>query len=167
MELRRLTSALAFAVAVAAAPAAFAADNAEDFYKKAAAANQFEIETGRIAADNAVSPAVKQFAQKLVDAHTSARAELEAQAKVAGLNVAAPVLNDDQLKDIDNLRRASAQDLEKDFIELQQDAHQDAVDLFQNYAENGDNATLKAFAAKMIPDLRTHLAEAEQLDRAR
>ena len=128
MDLRQWTSALAFAIAVGAAPAAFSADNA-------------------------VSPAVKQFAQKLVDAHTSARTELEAQAKVAGLNVVAPVLTDDQLKDIDNLRRASPQDLEKDFINLQQDAHEDAVDLFRNYAENGDNATLKAFAAKMVPDL--------------
>lgn len=167
MMLRQLTSAFAFATVIAVAPAAFAAEKAQDFFTKAAAANQYEIETGKIAADKAVSPAVKEYAQKLVADYTKAKAELEAQAKVAGVNVMAPVLHNDQLKDIDNLIRANAQDLEKDFIKLQKDAHEDTIAMFKDYAKDGDNATLKTFAAKMVPDLENHLAQVEQLDKAR
>lgn len=167
MMLRQLTSAFAFATVIAVAPAAFAAEKAQDFFTKAAAASQYEIETAKIAADKAVSPAVKEYARKLVADHTKAKAELEAQAKVAGVNVMAPVLDNDQLKDIDNLIRANAQDLEKDFIKLQKDAHEDAIAMFKDYAKDGDNATLKTFAAKMVPDLENHLAQVEQLDKAR
>lgn len=167
MLLRQLTFALGFATAIAVAPAAFGAEKAQDFVAKAAAANQYEIETAKIAADKAVSPAVKEYARKLVTDHTRAKAELEAQAKVAGVNMIAPVLDNDQLKDIDNLMRANAQDLERDFIKMQKDAHQEAVELFRDYAKEGDNATLKTFAAKMVPDLENHLAQVEQLERAR
>jgi putative membrane protein len=167
MMSRHLTSAFALATVLAVAPAAFAAEKADDFYKKAAAANQYEIETAKIAADKAVSPAVKEYARMMVNDHTKAKAELEAQAKVAGVNTMAPVLDNGQLKDIDNLIRANAQDLERDFVKLQKDAHQDTVKLFQDYAKDGDNATLKTFAARMVPDLQNHLAQAEQLEKAR
>jgi len=39
--------------------------------------------------------------------------------------------------------------------------------MFKDYAKDGDNATLKTFAAKMVPDLENHLAQVEQLDKAR
>ena len=46
---------------------------------------------------------------------------------------------------------------------MQLAAHKDAVSLFERYAKGGDNATLKAFAAKTLPHLREHLKMAEDL----
>jgi putative membrane protein len=42
-------------------------------------------------------------------------------------------------------------------------AHQNAVTLFQNYATNGDNPTLRATAAQALPKLQQHLAMAQSL----
>jgi putative membrane protein len=167
MVLRHWTSAIAMAAVLAAAPAAFAAEKAADFITKAAAANQYEIESAKIAMDKAVSPAVKDYAKKLIDDHTKAKAEMEAQVKAAGLTMTAPVLENKQLANIDNLIKANAQDLEKDFIKYQKDAHKDTIDMFKDYAKDGDNPTLKQFAAKMVPDLEGHLAQVEKLEAAR
>ena len=45
---------------------------------------------------------------------------------------------------------------------MQVDAHKDAVNLFERYAKGGDNADLKAWAAKTLPALQAHLKMAEE-----
>ena len=167
MVLRHWTFVIALTAALAFAPAAFAAEKAADFITKAAANAQYEIETAKIAAEKAISPAVKEYAKALVADHTKARAELETQVKAAGLAMEKPVLENRQLANIDTLVKANAQDLEKNFIKMQKDAHKDAVNLYKDYAKDGDNLTLKLFAAKMVPDLEGHLATAERLENAR
>jgi len=42
-------------------------------------------------------------------------------------------------------------------------AHEQTIELFRNYAEQGDNADLKAFAQSTLPKLEQHLQEAKQL----
>ena len=46
---------------------------------------------------------------------------------------------------------------------MQVSAHKDAVSLFERYTKSGNNADLKAFAAKTLPHLRDHLKMAEDL----
>jgi putative membrane protein len=46
---------------------------------------------------------------------------------------------------------------------MQVDAHENAVSLFERYAKGGDNAELKAFAAKQLPHLQEHLRMAKDL----
>jgi putative membrane protein len=53
----------------------------------------------------------------------------------------------------------------EEYIDQQVDAHEDAVDLFGRYAEEGENAQLKAWAAKTLPDLQHHLKMAQDLDK--
>ena len=48
-------------------------------------------------------------------------------------------------------------------LQLYTDAHKQAVCLFQKYADRGDNAALKAFAAKTLPVIKTHLEDAKKL----
>jgi putative membrane protein len=48
---------------------------------------------------------------------------------------------------------------------MQVSAHKDAVSLFERYAKGGENADLKAFAAKTLPHLREHLKMAQDLNR--
>jgi putative membrane protein len=67
---------------------------------------------------------------------------------------------------IDNLKQASAQDFDKVFINQQVAAHEEALTLHRTYAENGDNAALKAFAAKTAPIIQAHHQRAEQLQQA-
>jgi putative membrane protein len=45
----------------------------------------------------------------------------------------------------------------------QVDAHKDAVDLFERYAESGDNPDLKSWAGQTLPALKHHLEMAQNL----
>ncbi|MGT2466424.1 DUF4142 domain-containing protein [Mesorhizobium atlanticum] len=46
---------------------------------------------------------------------------------------------------------------------MQQDAHADAVKLFQDYAADGDNADLKTFAQQTLPTLKMHQEMVEKI----
>ncbi|TGV69003.1 DUF4142 domain-containing protein, partial [Mesorhizobium sp. M00.F.Ca.ET.158.01.1.1] len=57
--------------------------------------------------------------------------------------------------DIDALQ--SAKDpVDKSYVQMQRDAHADAVKLFDGYAKDGDNAQLKTFAQQTLPTLKMH-----------
>jgi putative membrane protein len=60
----------------------------KDFVKDIATASTAEVELGRIAADRASNPEVKQFAQKMVDDHTKANDELASLASQHSIQVA-------------------------------------------------------------------------------
>ena len=162
--LRLWSSVAVIAVALAVSAPAFAVEKTEDFIKKTAAANLFEVEHSKVAAQKAVSPAVKTFAAKMVADHTKAKADFEATLKTANRAYTPAQLENDQLKKIDDLVKANLADLEKDYLKAQKDAHQDVVGMFKDYAKDGENAQLKAWASKMLPDLEAHLAEVDKLD---
>ena len=66
---------------------------------------------------------------------------------------------------IDKLKGLSGAEFKKAYDGMQVSAHMDAVALFERYAKSGDNADLKAFAAKTLPHLQMHLKMAQDLDR--
>src|SRR3954468_13168380 len=61
-----------------------------EYVKKSAVSDQFEIEAGKLALQKAQDPAVKSFAQKMVDEHTRASEKLKQAAVSAKLNAAPP-----------------------------------------------------------------------------
>ena len=52
---------------------------------------------------------------------------------------------------------------DRGFIEAQVKAHQEAITLFEQQAQNGADADIKAFAQKQLPGLRNHLKQAQDL----
>ena len=42
--------------------------------------------------------------------------------------------------------------------------HKDAIDLFENATEGNNDPDVKSWASGMLPDLRTHLAQAQACD---
>ena len=68
---------------------------------------------------------------------------------------------------LDQLRKASGDEFDRLYVTIQVQAHQEAVSLFQNYAQNGDNQQLKQWAQKTLPDLQNHLQEAQKLPGAK
>jgi len=72
-------------------------------------------------------------------------------------------LDDKHQKMLDDLRAKNGKDFDQAYDRAQQQTHQEAVDLFQKYADGGDNADLKEWAAKTLPHLKEHLAMAEKL----
>ena len=58
---------------------------------------------------------------------------------------------------------ASAKDFDRVYLDQHQAAHKEALTLMQGYGDNGDNAELKAAAAKAAPKVQAHLDRVRQL----
>lgn len=170
-----LTLALALAASTAMAQSATettginsalgVAPKTEDFVMQVSASDLFEIESSKLALTKG-DEATKAFAQQMVTEHEKTSSELKAL--LSGGNVKgtpATALTDDRKEEIDDLAKLDGAEFNEEYIDDQVDAHEDAVDLFKRYAEGGDNAELKAWAAKTLPALQHHLEMAQGLDK--
>ncbi|MFT3859035.1 MAG: DUF4142 domain-containing protein [Aquabacterium sp.] len=133
------------------------------FLKDAAEAGLAEVEAGKTAAGKATNPDVKAFAQKLVDDHTKAHAELATLA--ANKNVKLPT--DPSMVDKAKLKvlaMREAASFDKHFIKtMGVEAHEDAIKRFEKEIRDGKDADVKAFASKILPALQEHLQMAKDL----
>lgn len=75
-------------LALAATPLAWADLSPQDFVDKASAAGIAEIETARMALEQATSAEVKRFAERMIKDHTAANEELKQLAARKQLEVA-------------------------------------------------------------------------------
>jgi len=136
----------------------------EDFVKEVSMSDIFEIESSKLALQKG-NAATKAFAQQMIDAHEKTTAELKGL--IDGGKVTAPAatgMSDAQKKSFDELKDLSGKEFDDAYQDDQEDAHEDAVDVFKRYASEGENADLKGWAAKTLPALEHHLKMAEDLD---
>jgi putative membrane protein len=134
------------------------------FVRKAAMSDMYEVEAGKIASEKGQSDAVKQFGKHMVEAHSKTTEELKAIVQAEKLNVESPDKLDDKHQGmIDDLNNAKPEDFDKTYAEQQVKAHKKAVKLFDGYAEDGENAAVKQFAANTLPTIKRHLEEAKKL----
>ena len=144
--------------------AACGAPSAPEFVQTAAMSDMYEVEAGKIAAARGKSDAVKQFGQHMVEAHAQTTAELKGIIQAVNLDVQLPAKLDEKHQHmIDDLNAAHEGEFDKTYAKQQVGAHEKAEELFEKYAQKGDNATLKAFAAKTLPVIKQHLETAEKL----
>jgi putative membrane protein len=102
----------------------------------------------------------------MVTDHEKTTAELKAlivSGKVQGNPVA--TLTEDYKEEVDELAKLEGDEFSDEYVDDQVEAHEDAVDLFKRYAEGGENADLKAWAAKTLPALEHHYKMAQDLDK--
>lgn len=138
----------------------------EKFIEKAVIGTQFEIESSQLALERSTNPDTRAFAKQIVDDHTKAAAELD-KALVAGKIDAALKpggLDRKHLKLLEELQKEDAKDFDEEYAEAQKKVHDDAVDLFEDYAKDGDNAALQTFASSMLPTLKAHEEKAKTLE---
>jgi len=141
MHTRSKVAVAATALGLAVAPAAATGQQAgpplaeQTFFTAAAASNQFEIQTGRIAADRARQTCVRRFARDLVRDHTRQQAELRTVAAARGVTLpATPPFTAAQTRDLNRVRRASSRAIDDRFLRIQLAAHVTAIRLFQSAA---------------------------------
>jgi putative membrane protein len=136
----------------------------EDFVKEVSMSDMFEIESSKLALQKG-NAATKAFAQQMVDAHQKTTSELKALLDSGKVKAqAATGMSDAQKSSFDELKNLSGKEFDDAYQDDQEDAHEDAVDVFKRYASEGDNPDLKAWAAKTVPALEHHLKMAEELD---
>jgi putative membrane protein len=137
------------------APAIAAQMSAEEFVTMASAANRFEIESSELALQKGQNGQVKSFAQHMIDDHTAAGQKMKQVASEAGLSPP-DKLDDRHQALMDQLSAASGNEFDTLYVKMQVQAHEEAVNLFGNYAKAGDDAALRSFAEQTLPKLEEH-----------
>lgn len=137
---------------------------APDFVTKAAASDMFEIEVARLALKRSTNAEVKKFAQTMIDAHTKSTAALKKAITDSGQALTLPTALPTDLQDkVSDLTKVAAVAFDKNYMDNQVDAHQNALNVMQRYAEDGDVAAIKAFAAATAPVVQQHYDMARTL----
>src|SRR5262249_16836531 len=139
------------------------ATSPQDFVQKVAMSNLYEVQAAKaVLTKPGIDAKVKDFAQKMVTAHTDATKELKTTATAENLTVPTSLDADHQTM-IDQIKAATGTGAGKVYIDQQVDAHQQALSLLQSYASSGDDAKLKQVAQNMTPTVQEHLNDAKSL----
>jgi len=133
-----------------------------NFIMDAAMGGLMEVELGRVAAQQGMNEAVKQFGQRMVDDHSQANSELMSLASSKGITLPAE-LDQKHRAEVTKLSGMSGADFDREYTKLMVSDHRKDVSEFENQSTRGTDADLKAFATKTLPTLQEHLRLAEAL----
>jgi putative membrane protein len=133
------------------------------FAMTAAMGGMAEVEMSRLALTKASSDAVKQYAQKMIDDHTAANAELMQIASAKGITL--PTAPDAKMRAMmSRMEKLSGADFDREYVMMAgHKDHQKMEKLFRDESMKGRDADLKAFAAKTLPVVQQHLQMARDL----
>ena len=135
------------------------ATKADSFMMRTAQLQMLEITSSQAAREKSSNEEVRRFARATIDVHRRTNEDLKMIA--ASKNVALPTaVNSKQQSMIDVLNRSAMEtEFDREYMKIQIKAHKDAVKLFQKQANDTDaeDADTKAFAAKHLPILQSHL----------
>jgi len=137
--------------------------DAAGYISKAGAGDLWEIESSRALLAKSTNADVKAFAQMMIDDHGKSTAKVKAAATAAKIDVAAPKLDVDQQKMLDEIKAADAAGIDAIFLAHQATAHDAALALHKDYAASGDTPALKTAAAEILPVVEAHRAELTKL----
>ena len=136
-------------------------DEAAEFAVEAADLGLLEVQLSTLALTKASSPQVKQFAQMMVDDHTKANNELKTLAQTKNISLPT-VLSDASQRKFDNLNEKTGAEFDKEYMDAMVKDHKEAIDEFEDEAEDGKDAEIKSWAAGKLTALRHHLETAEK-----
>ena len=133
-----------------------------NFIMEAAMGGLLEVELGRVAAQQGMSEAVKQFGQRMVDDHSKANTELMSLASSKGITLPTE-LDEKHREHVTKLSAMSGADFDRAYTREMLTDHRKDVSEFEKQSMRGTDADLKAFATKTLPTLQEHLRLAEAL----
>ncbi len=144
----------------------FAADldrSDKSFVKNAYQDGLAEVKAGQMALGKTTNADVKTFAQQMVTDHTTANTDLKTVAdgkKVEDMPSEPSMVAKGKAKLLD---AKSGGDFDKAYVDDMVSDHKKAVAAFEKEASEGKDTDVKAFAAKTLPTLKSHLSMAEDL----
>jgi putative membrane protein len=132
----------------------------QDFVNKAIESNRFDVRAARIAAWKG---AHENYARR--DVHdTKVMDDLKMMVNTGKVNAKIPdALDSDRHAKLDELGRLWGQSFEDAYNRDQRESYRNEIGLFKQYAQNGDNPALRQWATKMLPELESHLINAQML----
>lgn len=132
------------------------------FITDAASSDLFEIQSSQWALQQqSADPELARIAQMMVEDHTKASQDLRSIAQRKGITVPQRMSENHQQM-YDRLRSASGSQVATQYRQMQLQAHQEGVALFQRASQNLTDAELRQFAQRTLPVLREHLNHVQQ-----
>ena len=128
----------------------------EDFVANAAKGGKMEVDLGRLALRNGRSLAVKRFGQRMVSDHTRAGNELKRLAMRKKITLPT-AMDAEAQEEMDRLSKLHGAKFDRAYMDLMVADHEKDVGEFQTEAGSGADKDIKAFAARTLPTLQTHL----------
>jgi predicted outer membrane protein len=130
------------------------------FVQAASSAGSTEIDAAKLAGKQSQDKDVKNFAHHMMVDHT----KLAMQLKMAAPHgVSVPMSNADPSA-LESLKALHGKEFDTAYIQkLGVQGHQEAVEVFQKEAQEGQNARLKQAAQKALPTIEQHLKMAQDL----
>lgn len=136
-----------------------------DFIEDAAKGGMFEVQSGQLAQQKASDPAVKEFANRLVQDHTKANDELKQIAQTK--NVTMPDKEKwGERREVSKLGKLSGAAFDREFTQRAVKDHEKDIKDFEKATSKVKDPDVKAWAEKQLPALREHLAMAQKLPEA-
>lgn len=138
-------------------------DKDNDFLTEVIKEGSMEVELGQYASEHAVNDRVKSFGAMMVKDHTAAVQELKTIAAGKSNTVLDTMVEQKHRSMITDLKKEKGVKFDNKYIKSMVEDHEKDTDKFRKYAQDGDNAELKAFAAKTLTILEMHLDSAKKI----
>jgi len=137
---------------------------APGYMAMAASGDLFEIQSSQLALQASANPAVRGFANMLIADHSRMSQQMMTVAQSAGLAPPPAALLPPHQVMLDQLRAAgTGASFDAAYQQVQIAAHQQALQLHQNYAAGGDVPALRTVASQAVPVITMHLQHAQSL----
>ncbi len=137
-------------------------DADKEFVSKAGMGGLMEVQAGNLALQKAQSADVKAFAQRMVDDHGKANAELTQLATAKGLALATELAGEHKAA-VDHLSSLSGAAFDKAYMTHMVEDHDKDVPEFDKASTTATDADVKAFAGKTLPTLKEHQTMAHDI----
>jgi putative membrane protein len=134
------------------------------FILDAAKGGLAEIKMGKLAAEKASDPQVKEFGNKMVEDHQKANDELRQVANDKKVKWPDD-LTDEQVATFKKLSQLSGPDFDREYVQAMVEDHQKDVDEFRQEEQRAQDPELKGFVSRTLPILQHHLQMAQDLQR--
>jgi putative membrane protein len=122
-----------------------------------------EIQLANLALKKAHSPAVREFAQKVVDDHQKIDADLAKLAAKKSVTLPDSASMASSFSE-GHLKMLSGTHFDQAYLSKMIDNHKDAISTFQKEAAQGADTDVKDFASTTVSTLQKHLDEAQELE---
>jgi putative membrane protein len=137
----------------------------QSFVQKMAQGNAAEVETGQLALQKSKNTEVKQFAQMMVDDHRKAGDDLKGLAQRKNITVTTQPTADAKATK-ERLSKLDGAAFDRAYIDAMVDGHREVVAAVRSESLSGMDPDVKAWAAKTLPTIETHLMHAQEVERS-
>lgn len=140
-------------------PAPVLAPQDRDFLERAAEGGNAEIAMGRLAQARGLRPDVREFGRMMVADHSALNARLAVIAAKHGISL--PTSLGEHQAGYDRVVDLRRESFDQEYMQVMNEDHDSARELFRGEASGGFDPDLKAFAASALPTIEAHLTHAK------